>query len=86
MKSDDKKKTAPEKFDRSDLKSGGNKPTKNPATTNNEPFDEGQWETPNKLPAEGEMTDEDKNNKEDETGEDKRLRENFEKEKGDLSI
>ena len=48
MKLNDEKKPAIEKFDRSKEPKGGDKQTLNPATSNNEPFDERQFEEEHK--------------------------------------
>lgn len=48
MKTDNDQKKVIEKYDRSDEPSNEGKINKNPATTNNVPFDEGQLEEPKK--------------------------------------
>lgn len=44
------KKQPPEIFDRHMVTSTGEKSAKNPSTSNNEPFDEGQFEQEKELP------------------------------------
>ncbi|MBP6733071.1 MAG: hypothetical protein KA149_13480 [Chitinophagales bacterium] len=77
MKTDNDQKKVIEKFDRSKERTGGDKVTKNPATSNNVPFDEGQFEEPQK----GLVEDED-NEEEQRKNQGKDIHE----EKGDLGI
>lgn len=46
----DKKPVTPDQFERDPKETGSGKSSKNPATSHNEPFDEGQFEKPKKEP------------------------------------
>ena len=77
MKTDNDQKKVIEKFDRSKEPTGGDKVTKNPATSNNVPFDEGQFEEPQT----GLVEDEDKAEEQR-----KKQGKDIHEEKGDLGI